>query len=148
LSLEYFFIWEIQFIFTVVYQWMNFWYLFVGISLKSNKFEIYTYSMKKYSRALILGHLRDLIVIVIIGDVISFFFNPSVEVYIRYLWLTSIYCLFIGGTLWKGNQLVSYLIHRRVDSYKEPVKALWWHLSMAFLFTVTNIVVVNYLWWI
>jgi len=104
--------------------------------------------MKKCSSASILGHLRDLVVVVIIGDVISFFFNPSLEVYLRYLWLTSIYCLFIGGTLWKGNQLVSYLIHKKVDSYKEPVRALWWHLSMAFLFTIVNIIVVNYLWWI
>jgi len=104
--------------------------------------------MGKLKKSVIFGHIRDLIVIVIIGDAIAYFFNPSFEVYIRYLWLTSIYCLFIGGTLWKGNQLVSYLIHQRVDSYKDPVKALSWHLSMAFLFTVVNIIIVNYLWWV
>lgn len=70
------------------------------------------------------------------------------EVFLRYIWLTSLYCLIIGGTLWKGNQFVSYLINRRIDISKEPLKSLAWNLSMMFLFTITNIVVVNYFWWV
>lgn len=108
----------------------------------------YSYQMKKSSTSLILGHLRDLIFVMIIGDVISYFFNPSMEVFLRYIWLTSLYCLIIGGTLWKGNQFVSYLVSRKIDIYKEPMKSLAWNLSMMFIFTITNIIVVNYFWWV
>lgn len=104
--------------------------------------------MKKSNTKTFLGHILDLIIVVIIGDLISYFFNPSFEIFIQHIWATSLYCLIIGGTLWKGNQFVSYLINRRIDIYKEPMKSLAWNLSMMFLFTITNIVVVNYFWWV
>ncbi len=104
--------------------------------------------MKKYNTRTILGHIRDLILVMIIGDAIAYFFNPSFEIFIQYIWATSLYCLIIGGTLWKGNQFVSYLINRRIDIYKEPMKSLAWSLSMMFIFTITNIIVVNYFWWV
>jgi sensor histidine kinase YesM len=104
--------------------------------------------MKKYNTKTMLGHIRDLIIIVIIGDAISYFFNPSLEIFLRYFWLTSFYCLIIGGTLWKGNQFVSYLIYKRIDIYKEPLRSLVWNLTMMFVFTIVDIIVVNYLWWV
>jgi sensor histidine kinase YesM len=104
--------------------------------------------MSNNKKAIIKKHLLDLVVVVIIGDFISYFFNPDFETFIRYIGWTSLYCLFIGGTLWKGNQLVSYLVHKRLDAYHQPIKTLIWHIIFAILFTVVNIFVVNYLWWI
>ncbi|MCD4684175.1 MAG: histidine kinase [Bacteroidales bacterium] len=102
---------------------------------------------KNRTRA-ILGHLRDLLLVVIIGDVVTIYFSPDFSIFLKHLHWNSFYSLIIGGFLWKGNQLVGYLISKYVDDQKEPVKALRWNLTGLFIYTSLAIIVVNYFWWV
>ncbi len=102
---------------------------------------------KNRTRA-ILGHLRDLLLVVIIGDVVTIFFSPDFNIFLKHLHWNSFYSLIIGGFLWKGNELVGYLISKHVDDQKEPVKALRWNLTGLFIYTTLAIIVVNYFWWV
>jgi len=93
-------------------------------------------------------HIFDLLLVVIIGDVITIFFNPDFSTFIKYLHWNSFYSLIIGGFLWKGNEVVGYLISKHVDIQKEPIKALRWNLTGLFIYTSLAIIVVNYFWWV
>jgi hypothetical protein len=97
---------------------------------------------------IILGHLRDLLIVVIIGDFVTIFFSPSFSNFLKYLHWNSLYSLFIGAFLWKGNELVGYFISKYVDEQKEPIKALRWNLTGLFIYTTLAIYFVNYIWWI
>ncbi len=103
---------------------------------------------KSYHKNTILKHLKDLLIVVIIGDVVTLFFNPDFTSYIKYLHWNSLYSLLIGGFLWKGNEVVSYFISKHVDDKKEPIKSLRWNLTGLFIYTTLAILVVNYFWWV
>ena len=93
-------------------------------------------------------HVRDLLLVVIIGDVITIFFNPDFSTFIKYLHWNSLYSLIIGGFLWKGNEVVGFLISKHVDEQKEPVKALRWNLTGLFIYTTLAIIIINHIWWV
>jgi len=98
-------------------------------------------------RRIILGHLRDLLIIVVLGNFVTLLFGGSME-YITSLRATA-YSLLIGGFLWKGNEIVGYLIHKKFDIFKYPSKArIWirWNLLSIFTYSVIIIILVNYFW--
>ena len=98
-------------------------------------------------KRIILGHLRDLLIVVIIGNFITFLFGASIE-YLLSL-RTSAYSLMIGGFLWKGNEAVGYFIGKKIDIYKHPVKApkwLRWSLISMFVYSVLIIILINFFW--
>ena len=94
------------------------------------------------------GHVRDLIIVVIIGDGITFLFNPNLESFLRYFWSNTLYSLIIGTFLWKGNQFVGYFLSKKLNVIKSPAKSLLWNLSTIFLYSTLAIIFVNYMWFI
>jgi len=98
-------------------------------------------------KRIILGHLRDLLIVVIIGNVITALFGANIEYIISLR--ASAYSLLIGGFLWKGNEAVGYLMHKKIDIFKHPEKAsIWlrWSLSGMFIYSVIIIFLINYFW--
>lgn len=95
-----------------------------------------------------LGHIRDLIILIIIGNIIGFLFNPHPDNLWLHIRIASLYSLFIGGTLWKGNQFIGWLVHRKIDSHKYPYKALLWSLVLMLVFSLIDIFIVNYIWFV
>ncbi|MBN2174123.1 MAG: histidine kinase [Bacteroidales bacterium] len=96
----------------------------------------------------ILGHLRDILIVIILGNVISFLFRPDFMDFWNRVWWNSIYSAFIGTTLWKGNQFIGYYLSCRIDHKKNPHKALWLNLTVMFFYTIFAIFVVNYIWYV
>ncbi|MCD4696155.1 MAG: histidine kinase [Bacteroidales bacterium] len=101
-----------------------------------------------FTKRKIWGHIRDLLIVVLIGDIVTIFFDPNLENFFMYFWWNSLYSLFIGGFLWKGNEAVGYLTEKRVNGKKEPARALRWNLSGMFIYSTIAIFFVNYVWWI
>ncbi|MEZ5084337.1 MAG: hypothetical protein R2750_12965 [Bacteroidales bacterium] len=96
----------------------------------------------------ITGHLRDFIIIIIVGNFVAFLFNPDFSNFWGRLWMNSLYGLLIGGTLWKGNQFLGWLISCKIDVNKNPYKTLRWSLVSMLLYTIVAIFIVNYIWYV
>ncbi len=95
-----------------------------------------------------LGHARDLVIVMLIGNVISFLFDPDLENFWERIRWGSLYSLFIGGILWKGNQYIGFNLGRKIDMHDRPYRALAWNLTVMFFFSLAVIVAVNYIWFV
>lgn len=99
-------------------------------------------------RQSIWRHVRDLLIVVLVGDFATLLFNHNLESYFNYFWWNSLYSLILGGTIWKGNEAVGTLLSRKIDGNKEPAKALVWNLIGMTVYSISAIIIVNYLWWL
>lgn len=104
-------------------------------------------SQKRHKRTL-YHHLLDLLIVVLIGNVITFFFHSSWSSFIQYIFWNSLYSLVIGGFLWKGNEALGWIIGRNIDKNKYPFKALRWNLAAMFVYSSLAILIINYVWWV
>lgn len=95
-----------------------------------------------------LGHGRDLLIVMMIGPVISFMFDPDFDNFWQRMLIGSLYSLFIGGILWKGNQYIGFKLGKRINIYHNAYRALLWNLSAMFIFSLVVIIVVNYIWFV
>jgi hypothetical protein len=95
-----------------------------------------------------LDQARDLAILILIGNVISFLFNPDLEHFWERIKWGSFYSLFIGGILWKGNQFIGFYLGRKIDIHDRPYRSLAWNLTAMFIFSLVTIVVVNYIWFV
>ena len=105
-------------------------------------------SKEDHRLAFWLGHARDLVIVMLIGNVISFLFDPDLENFWERIKWGSLYSLFIGGILWKGNQLIGFHLGRKIDIHDHPYRSLTWNLTAMFVFSLVVIVVVNYIWFV
>ena len=96
----------------------------------------------------VLHHLRDLLIIMLIGNVISFSFSGDFVNFWERLMVNSLYSLFIGGVLWKGNEYIGFRLGRKIDINEQPTRALWWNLSIMFTYSLVAILAVNYIWFV
>lgn len=96
----------------------------------------------------LLGHFRDILIIIIVSNLVAFMFNPEyVNIWGR-IKMNSLYGLLIGVTLWKGNQYLGWFIGRKFDFNKQPYKTLRWSLISMLIYTLIAILVVNYVWYV
>ena len=95
-------------------------------------------------KRIFLGHLRDLLIVIIIGNLITSLFGASID-YI-FSFQASAYSLLIGGFLWKGNQTIGYFVNKHVNMHEEPARALRWNLFAMFSYSVIIIFLVNFFW--
>ena len=95
-----------------------------------------------------LGHIRDLIIVMVIGNVISFLFDPRMENIWERIQYGSLYSLFIGGILWKGNQYIGFILSKKMDIHNHPSRNLAYNLSLMFIFSLLTIIAVNYIWYV
>ncbi len=100
--------------------------------------------MKKHIH-FILIQLRDLILIGIFGIFISFLFGSDFT--IKSIIYSFIYGALIGFSLWKGNHLIGTMLGKICSWEENPTKIWLLQLSGLFIFSVLDIIAVNYLWY-
>ncbi|MCB0804689.1 MAG: histidine kinase [Bacteroidales bacterium] len=103
---------------------------------------------KNNRRTRIWAHVRDALIVIAIGNFISFLFNQSYTDLWYRLGMNSLYSLMIGMTLWKGNEFIGTQVSKRIDYDKQPFRALKWNLIMMFSFSLVAIIVVNFIWFV
>ncbi len=101
---------------------------------------------KNYKIHPLLIHLKDILLVTLLGMFVSFLFYRDFETYRHYIVSNAIYSALIGTLLWKGNVVVGYFVNRRFNINTEPVKAIWWQLAAMFIYTIAAIILFNYLW--
>lgn len=104
--------------------------------------------MKNPTIKSLLGHLRDLLIVVVISNLVAFLFSMNLDNFAERLRMNSLYGLFIGGFLWKGNQYIGYILSKKININVQPAKALRWNFSAMFIYTIIAILVVNYIWYV
>jgi len=102
--------------------------------------------MKNRLTGFILKHIKDILLITILGMGVSLLFYSSFESYLRHIGANAAYSAIIGTFLWKGNVLVSYFVKKNICIETNPVKAIRWQLAAMTLYTIIALIFVNYLW--
>lgn len=100
----------------------------------------------KYKR--LLEHLRDLVIVILIGNLISFMFSLHFDNFWERVLLNSVYSASIGGALWKGNEFIGITLGKKIDIHLQPIRSLRWNLITMFIYSLVAIVVVNYIWFV
>ena len=96
----------------------------------------------------ILRHLKDLLLVTLLGIAISFMFAMPVHDFGAFFKWSIVFSFFIGGGLMKGNELVGWFVSKRVVFEKEPGRALRINLLAMLAYTITYIVIFNYVFFI
>lgn len=91
----------------------------------------------------VLKHFRDLLLITLLGMAISFIFAMPVHDFKAFFKWSIGFSFFIGGGLMKGNQLIGWLISKKVVFEKEPGRALRINLIAMLAFTIIYIFIFN-----
>ncbi len=96
----------------------------------------------------IIRHLRDVVIVTVIGIFISVLFGGwnSVSSLDNFLY-SALYSFLIGVSLWKGNQYLGYKINKKNLWRKTPAKALIINLTALVVYSLITIVVINLLWY-
>ena len=94
----------------------------------------------------ILTELNHIVILILISTIVTYFFTGN-RLFINLSnYINSIFYGFIvGWTIWKGNQVLGWLLDKKVPWNVKPVFALSVHLSSSILYTLIDILVVNYL---
>jgi hypothetical protein len=100
----------------------------------------------KCTRKSVLRHLRDIILITLMGLGVSVLFDPSDITSVDFLLKYTLYSALIGTTLWKGNEFLEGWIERFNDWKRKPGQALIRSLVIVFLYSAPAIFIINYLW--
>ena len=92
-------------------------------------------------------HIRGILIVTLIGTLISFMFSGSSSITWKHLYISSLYSLFIGSTLWIGN----FSISPALDSIfrKKPLSPggkLIYSLLIMMLVSGGSIIFVNWCW--
>lgn len=96
-------------------------------------------------RKSISGHLFDITLVTVIGTLISFLFILD-HFTLSNIINNVIYSALIGSTLWKGNELVAFLIEDIWGKNKTPGRVLTTNIIGMALFSLADIFLVNYFW--
>lgn len=93
-----------------------------------------------------LKEFRDILILVAISTVATYIFAGN-KIFVNFtIYARSIFYGFcIGWTIWKGNELLGWLLEKKYPWNVKPVFALVVHLSSSVVYTIIDIVIVNYL---
>ena len=101
--------------------------------------------MDFFKKNKLIRHLRDLLIVVIIGFVITASFSSG-----EYFWNNAthyvLYSLLIGGTLWKGNEFIGYIISKYSPWNHKPgftFRLAWFTMI---IYSALCVIVVNAFW--
>ncbi|MCF8302551.1 MAG: histidine kinase [Bacteroidales bacterium] len=100
----------------------------------------------KITKKIILGHIRDIIIITLVSFAISMFFVDVEKLNLHNISINALYSMLIGGTLWKGNEATGYFIGTSIPQNKNPGFNLRMQVTGMVIFTITDILIVNYIW--
>lgn len=97
------------------------------------------------SRKNLIRHLRDIVLVTLIGTLVSLLFIIKDFTWHNVL-INTIYCAILGSSIWKGNELLSSWIDKRYPWQNQPAKTLTINIIGMVLFSVFDIFLVNYIW--
>jgi len=94
----------------------------------------------------LLREFRDILILIGISSGATYMFAGN-RIFVNYnIYLRSIFYGFcVGWTIWKGNQILGWLLDKKYPWNVKPVFALTVHLGSSILYTIIDIVIVNYL---
>jgi hypothetical protein len=84
----------------------------------------------------------------ITGNIIATAFDYHYWFFPKNILENSIYSIFIGLVLAKGNELILYLINKKYKWLENAGKIVLWGIIFTSLFSTIAIIVVNYLWYV
>ncbi|HOW25000.1 MAG TPA: histidine kinase [Bacteroidales bacterium] len=99
----------------------------------------------KGSRKNLIRHLRDILIVTLVGTLVSLLFILDAMTWHNVL-VNLGYCAVLGTVIWKGNELMAYWIDRKYPWLKNPGKTLWINISATIILSVVLILLVNYGW--
>ena len=92
--------------------------------------------------------IRDLLIILLAGLMITYFFVLDVQELLESIVPTLLYSAFIGLALWKGNELVSNQVYKHVDWKAKPGRKFIIGLIAMIVYSFVAIIIVNFVWFI
>lgn len=101
---------------------------------------------KKYRR--LKNFIRDLLIILMAGLLITYFFSQDMQKMKEYILPTLLYSAFIGLMLWKGNEFVSEQVYKHLDWKNKPERKFIIGIGVMILYTITAIFFVNFIWFL
>ncbi|GAB4329669.1 MAG: hypothetical protein Kow00127_22000 [Bacteroidales bacterium] len=90
--------------------------------------------------------LLDIFLVAVIGLAVSLLFAGSIDDFPRWVQNRIGYVLLIGVTLWKGNEFIGWLITRKEKDKADNASRISLLLISMFLFSVADILLVNWMW--
>ena len=100
---------------------------------------------KNSRRKQLLGHLRDIVLVTIIGTFFAVNFTWS-QLTLRIFLFDLLYSFMIGTSLWKGNELVGWLHEKYFPLHDKPGKLLTLSIIRVTIFSILNIFFINWIW--
>jgi two-component system LytT family sensor kinase len=93
----------------------------------------------------LIRHLRDIILVTLIGTLVSLLFIFKDLTWHNVL-INAIYCAILGSSIWKGNELLGSWIDKRYPWQKKPGKTLTINIIGMVVFSISDIFLVNFAW--
>lgn len=94
----------------------------------------------------ILKHIKDLIIVTIIGFSVALIFMDYKNVSFNVILLNALFSFVLGGTLWKGNQFIGWLFTKYLPYEKNPKKVFLLRILSVIIFSAIAIFAVYHLW--
>ena len=101
---------------------------------------------KKYKG--LKNFVRDLLIILLAGLLITYFFILDFDKLVEEIVPTLLYSAFMGIALWKGNEWLSEQVHKKTDWKKKPGQKFLLGLLVMIIYTTLAIVFVNFVWFL
>lgn len=100
--------------------------------------------MKGFKKNL-LRHLRDIVVVTLVGTLVSLLFILNALTWHNVL-VNLGYCAVLGTAIWKGNEVLTYWTEKKYPWEKNPGKALIINIILTILVSIILIFLVNFIW--
>jgi len=100
---------------------------------------------KGYWRKNVLRHLRDIVLVTLIGTFFALYFSWN-QLSLETFLLDLLYSFMIGTSLWKGNEFVAWLHEKYYPLPDKPGKLLTISLIRATVFSILDIFFINWIW--
>ena len=97
-----------------------------------------------YKKILLL--VRDLMILIVIGNLISFFMNPDKSLSSQPFLMNTIASILYGYPLWKGNEYLIKLLDRKVPWLKYPFKRLMFQFTGMIVFSAIVIITITFIY--
>jgi len=89
--------------------------------------------------------IRDLFIVIVVGLFISFFFSNSYKSVLANIVPSVIYSTLMGISIWKGNELVSNLVHKSTDWTGKPERKFLVGIIVMVFYTILAIYLIHFI---
>jgi len=101
---------------------------------------------KDKKKSLLLSNITTLLISILAGFVITYFFVQDFRKVIESIVPMILYSAFIGLVLWKGNKFVSDFFFKKVDLSQKPESKFIAGIIIILIYTFIAIIFVNFTW--